>query len=328
MLEWNDSETPVAVSCLLHIFHTYFLQMRTHIQKIFTVLKNAFIKWYAKDPLRESGIIAYYAIFSLPGLLVAILSLAGYFFGREAVNHQVAAEFTSTMGVETANQIQDIIVQASRMRNSLLATVVGIITILVGATGVFVEFQNALNSIWEVKVDTTKSGIWQVIRIRLFSFGLIISIAFLLIVSLLVSALIAGFGAWLSGHFSDSFLLLLQGLNTVLSFLILSVLFAIMFKILPDANIKWKHVWIGSFVTALLFGLGKYALGIYFSRVNPGIGYGAAGSIILIMLWVTYSSAIVLYGAEFTHAYANMFSGRVAPSEIATVKVPVKPKKV
>ena len=157
--------------------------MKTHIQKVFTVLKNAFKSWFDKDPLRESAIIAYYAIFSLPGLLVAILSLAGYFFGREAVNHQVAAEFTSTMGVETANQIQDIIVQASRMRNSLLATVVGIISILVGATGVFVEFQNALNSIWEVKVDTTKSGIWQVIRIRLFSFGLIISIAFLLIVS-------------------------------------------------------------------------------------------------------------------------------------------------
>ena len=302
--------------------------MKTHIQKVFTVLKNAFKSWFDKDPLRESAIIAYYAIFSLPGLLVAILSLAGYFFGREAVNHQVAAEFTSTMGVETANQIQDIIVQASRIRNSLLTTVVGIISILVGATGVFAEFQMALNSIWEVKLDTSKSGIWHVIRIRLFSFGLIISIAFLLIVSLLVSALIAGFGAWLSGHFSDSFLLLLQGLNTLLSFLILSVLFAIMFKILPDANIKWKHVWIGSFVTALLFGLGKYALGIYFSRVNPGIGYGAAGSIILIMLWVTYSSAIVLYGAEFTHAYANMFSGRVAPSSIATVEVPVKPKKV
>ena len=299
--------------------------MKTHIQKVFTVLKNAFKSWFDKDPLRESAIIAYYAIFSLPGLLVAILSLAGYFFGREAVNHQVAAEFTSTMGVETANQIQDIIVQASRIRNSLLTTVVGIITILVGATGVFAEFQMALNSIWEVKLDTSKSGIWHVIRIRLFSFGLIISIAFLLIVSLLVSALIAGFGAWLSGHFSDSFLLLLQGLNTLLSFLILSVLFAIMFKILPDANIKWKHVWIGSFVTALLFGLGKYALGIYFSRVNPGIGYGAAGSIILIMLWVTYSSAIVLYGAEFTHAYTNMFSGRVAPNEIA--KVTPKPPK-
>ncbi len=300
--------------------------MRTPIKKIFTVLKTAFVNWFAKDPLRESGIIAYYAIFSLPGLLVAILTLTGYFFGREAVNHQVAAEFTSTMGVGTANQIQDIIVQASRMRNSVLATVVGVITILVGATGVFVEFQNALNSIWGVKVDSNKSGIWQLVRIRLFSFGLIISIAFLLIVSLLVSALIAGFGAWLSGHFSDSFLVLLQLLNTVLSFLILSVLFALMFKILPDANIKWKHVWIGSFVTALLFGVGKYALGIYFSQVNPGTGYGAAGSIILIMLWVTYSSAIVLFGAEFTHAYANMFSGKVAPNEVATVETTVQSK--
>ncbi len=164
------------------------------------------------------------------------------------------------------------------------------------------------------------------VRIRLFSFGLIISIAFLLIISLLISALIAGFGAWLSGHFSESFLLLLQVLNTGLSFMILSALFALMFKILPDAKIKWKHVWIGSFVTALLFGIGKYALGIYFSSVNPGTGYGAAGSIILIMLWVTYSSAIVLFGAEFTHAYANMFSGRVAPSEIASVEVPVKQK--
>jgi len=302
--------------------------MRTPVQKIFTVLKNAFVNWFAKDPLRESGIIAYYAIFSLPGLLVVILTLAGYFFGREAVNHQVAAEFTSTMGVETANQIQDIIVQASRMRNSLLTTVVGVITILVGATGVFAEFQNALNSIWGVKLDAGKSGIWQIIRVRLFSFGLIISIAFLLIVSLLVSALIAGFGAWLSGHFSDSFLLLLQGLNLTLSFLILSVLFAMMFKILPDARIKWKHVWIGSFVTALLFGVGKYALGIYFSSVNPGTGYGAAGSIILIMLWVSYSSAIVLYGAEFTHAYANMFSGKVAPTEIAKVEVPAKEVKL
>lgn len=301
--------------------------MRTHIQKIFTVLKNAFVNWFAKDPLRESGIIAYYAIFSLPGLLVVILTLAGYFFGRDAVNNQVAAQFTATMGVETANQIQDIIVQASRMRNSLLTTVVGVITILVGATGVFAEFQNALNSIWGVKLDPGKSGIWQIIRVRLFSFGLIISIAFLLIISLLISALIAGFGAWLSGHFSESFLLLLQVLNTGLSFMILSALFALMFKILPDAKIKWKHVWIGSFVTALLFGIGKYALGIYFSSVNPGTGYGAAGSIILIMLWVTYSSAIVLFGAEFTHAYANMFSGRVAPSEIASVEVPVKQKK-
>jgi len=292
--------------------------MKTHIKKVLKVLKNAFKNWYDKDPLRESGIIAYYAIFSLPGLLVVIITLAGYFFGNEAVNNQVAEQFTSTMGAETANQIQDIIVQASRMRNSLLATIMAIITILVGATGVFVEFQNALNQVWEVKVDVSKSGLWQVIRIRLFSFGLIISFAFLLVISLLISTLIAAFGNWLSGHFTDSFLVLLQFINTGFSFVVLAILFALMYKILPDAKIKWKHVWIGSFVTAFLFGIGKYALGLYFSQSNPGTGYGAAGSIILIMLWVTYSSAIVLFGAEFTHAYANMFSGKVAPSEIAT----------
>jgi membrane protein len=299
--------------------------MKTHIKKVFKVLKNAFKNWYDKDPLRESGIIAYYAIFSLPGLLVVIITLAGYFFGKDAVNNQVAEQFTSTMGAETANQIQDIIVQASRMRNSLLATIMAIITILVGATGVFVEFQNALNQVWEVKVDVSKSGLWQVIRIRLFSFGLIISFAFLLVISLLISTLIAAFGNWLSGHFTDSFLVLLQFINTGFSFVVLAILFALMYKILPDAKIKWKHVWIGSFVTAFLFGIGKYALGLYFSQSNPGTGYGAAGSIILIMLWVTYSSAIVLFGAEFTHAYANMFSGKVAPNEIAKKAQPPIP---
>ena len=301
--------------------------MKTHVQKVFTVLKNAFKGWFEKDPFRESAIIAYYAIFALPGLLVVIMTLGGYFFGREAVNNQVAEQFTSTLGADTAKQIQDIIIQASRLRNSLIATIIGVITILVGATGVFAEFQMALNAIWEVKLDKTKSGIWKIVQVRLFSFGLIISFSFLLIVSLIVSTMILAFGSWLTAHFSDSFLFILQLLNTGLSFCILAVLFALMFKVLPDARVKWKHVWIGSFVTAFLFEIGKFALGLYFSKANPGTGYGAAGSIILIMLWVTYSSMIVLYGAEFTHSYAKMFSGKVAPTEIAKTEIPVKPAK-
>ena len=292
--------------------------MKTHLQKIFTVLKNSFNSWLAKDPFKESAVIAYCAIFSLPGLLVIIMTLAGYFFGREAVNNQVAAQFTSTMGAETAKQIQDMIIQASKLRNSVVATIIGIITVLIGATGVFAVFQKSLNTIWEVKIDPKKSDILEVIKVRLFSFGLIISIAFLLIVSLLVSAFISAFGNWLSSNFTDSFMSLLQLLNNGLSFAILTVLFALMFKILPDAKIKWKHVWIGSLVTTFLFEIGKFAMGYYFGKVNPGTGYGAAGSVILIMLWVTYSSVIVLFGAEFTHTYANMFSGKVAPSEIAT----------
>jgi len=298
--------------------------MRTHIQKVFTVFKNAFREWLVKDPFHESAVIAYYAIFSLPGLLVVIMTLAGYFFGREAVNNQVAAQFSSTMGTETGRQIQDMIIQATKLKNSLLATVIGMVTILVGATGVFAEFQNALNLIWEVKLDPKKSGIWAIIKVRLFSFGLIISIAFLLIVSLLVSALISAFGTWLTRHFSDSFLLIVQLLNSGLSLSIMAVLFAMMFKFLPDAKIKWKHVWIGSFLTAFLFEIGKFGLGFYFGKANPGTGYGAAGSVILILLWVTYTSMIVFFGAEFTHAYANIFSGKVAPTEIAKTEVPVK----
>jgi len=296
--------------------------MKTHIQKVFTVLKNAFKSWFAKDPFHESAVIAYYAIFSLPGLLVVIMTLAGYFFGRDAVNHQVASQFTSTMGAETAKQIQDMIIQATKLKNTVLATIIGLVTILIGATGVFAEFQNALNIIWEVKADPKKSGIWEIIKIRLFSFGLIVSIAFLLIVSLLISALISAFGNWLTNHFSDSFLVVLQLLNSGLSLFILAILFALMFKFLPDAKIKWKHVWIGSFVTAFLFEIGKFGLGFYFGKANPGTGYGAAGSVILILLWVTYTSMIVFLGAEFTHAYANMFSGKVGPTEIAKTEPP------
>ena len=301
--------------------------MKSHFQKLLKVIVTASKRWFNKDPFHESAVIAYYAIFALPGLLVIIMTLGGYFFGSEAVNNQVAAQFSSTMGTETANQIQDIIIQASQLKNSVLATIIGLIIILIGATGVFAEFQTSLNAIWEVKLDTNKSGIWQVIRVRLFSFGLIISIAFLLIVSLLISSLIAAFGSWLSSHFTDSFLLQLQILSYVISLFTMTILFALMFKILPDANIKWKHVWIGSFVTALLFEVGKFVLGFYFGNAHPGTGYGAAGSIILIMLWVTYSSMIVFFGAEFTHAYANMFSGKVAPSEIAKKTLPSIPLK-
>ncbi|MDP2721423.1 MAG: YihY/virulence factor BrkB family protein [Bacteroidales bacterium] len=291
--------------------------MKLHFRNIYHILKKAFTRWWAKDPFRESAIIAYYAIFALPGLLVVIITSAGYFFENDAVNNHITAQFTSTMGVDTAEQIQNIILQASEAKNSVLATVIGIIIMIVGATTVFAQFQKSLNTIWEVKTDESKYGIWSFVRIRLFSFGLIVTIAFLLIVSLVISALLSAFGNWLSGHFSETFFVMLYVANIVLTFLILTVLFALMFKFLPDAKIKWKHVWIGSMVTAFLFDIGKFGLGLYFGKLNPGDGYGAAGSIILIMLWVSYSSMIVFYGAEFTRAYADFVSGRVVPTEIA-----------
>src|SRR5665648_197545 len=295
--------------------------MKIPINNIYSILKKAFKKWWAKDPFRESAIIAYYAIFALPGLLVVIITSAGYFFGNDAVNHHITAQFTSTMGVDTAEQIQNIILQASEAKNSVLATIIGIIIMIVGATTVFAQFQKSLNTIWEVKTDESKYGIWSFVKIRLFSFGLIVTIAFLLIVSLVISALLSAFGNWLSGNFSETLFVTLQVANIVLSFIILTVLFALMFKFLPDAKIKWKNVWIGSIVTAFLFDIGKFGLGLYFGKADPGSGYGAAGSIILIMLWVSYSSMIVFFGAEFTRAYAKIKDGKIAPDKNARSQI-------
>lgn len=285
------------------------------LKNLGSLFKTAFKNWWAKDPFRESAVIAYYAIFSLPGLLVVIVSVAGYFFGQEAVNGQITSQITSTLGAEIAQQIQDIIVKGTESKNSVWAAIIGVFTILVGATGVFVEFQKSLNVIWEVKADETKSGIMSLLKARLFSFGLIIALAFILIVSLVVSATLAAFSAWHTNYFSDSLIVVSQIISFVLSLSILTILFALMFKSFPDAKIKWRHVWIGSVVTALLFETGKFALSLYFGQASPGSGYGTAGSIILIMLWVSYSSMIVFYGAEFTHAYAEDRDGRIQPDK-------------
>ena len=295
--------------------------MQTQFKYFFAALKISSKEWWAKDPFKESAVIAYYAIFSLPGLLVVIITVAGYFFGQKAVNGQIASQITSTMGANTAQQIQDIIAKGTESNNSLLATIIGVLTILVGATGVFVQFQKSINTIWEVKADESKSGILSLLKSRLFSFGLIISIAFILIVSLVISAMLSALGPWITNYFSESFLIILQVINFILSLSILALLFALMFKFFPDAKIKWRQVWIGSFVTAILFETGKTALGLYFGKADPGSGYGAAGSIILIMLWVSYSSMIVFYGAEFTHAYAKIKDGKIAPDKNARSQI-------
>ncbi len=295
--------------------------MKKQFKNILTVSKTALKKWWAKDPFKESAVIAYYTIFSLPGLLIVIITVAGYFFGQEAVNGQIASQITSTMGADTAQQIQDIIAKGTESKNSFLATIIGVFTILVGATGVFVQFQKSINTIWEVKADESKSGILSLLKARLFSFGLIIAIAFILIASLVISATLSALGTWMTNYFSESLLIILQVINFILSLSILAVLFALMFKFFPDAKIKWRHVWIGSFVTAILFETGKAALGLYFGKADPGSGYGAAGSIILILLWVSYSSMIVFYGAEFTHAYAKIKDGKIAPDKNARSQI-------
>ncbi len=285
--------------------------------RIFTLLKTALKKWWNRDPFNESAVIAYNAIFSLPGLLVVVITIAGYFFGSDAVSGKLHSQVAEAMGSDTAEQVQNMVKFASKSKDSVWATIMGIAIILVGATGVFVQLQKSLNTIWEVKASTTKSGIWSLLKTRIFSFGLIVSIAFLLLISLVVSSVLSAFSTWASQYWSESLLIIFQILNVIFSLTIIAILFALMFKFLPDAKIKWRSVWIGAFVTSLLFTLGKSALGLYFGKTDPGSGYGAAGSIILILLWTTYSSMIVFFGAEFTKVYSDNQYGKMPASENA-----------
>ncbi len=294
--------------------------MRKRIVQLSQVLKRAFKKWLSRDPFRQSSIIAYYAIFALPGLLVVAVTLTGLIFGIETVNKYLYDAIRDAMGVNTADQVAQMIILASKSKESVFATVIGVATILVGATGVFVQLQKSLNIIWEVAATTKKSGLLQLLKMRLFSFGLVISIAFLLLMSLVISSLLAIAGDWIISTWSPSLLGLINIVNFLISFGIITLLFAAMFKVVPDAKIKWRNVWIGAFVTASLFVIGKELMGFYFGKATPGSGYGAAGSIVLILLWTSYSSMIVFFGAEFTKAYANMRNGEIPASEIAVKK--------
>lgn len=288
-----------------------------HITAFPRILRQAFKQWKDRDPFKESSVIAYNAIFALPGLLVVSVTLAGYFFGTEVVHDYVYKQVSDAMGVGAADQIADIIAIASRSRESYIASAIGLATILIGATAVFVQLQKSLNIIWEVKATSAKSGIWTFVKTRLFSFGLIISIGFILLISLIISTILAATADWIRYNWDESVMWLFHILNFIVSLGVITLLFAMLFKIVPDAKIKWRYVWIGALMTAILFQIGKTLMGIYFGRADPGMGYGTAGSIILILLWTSYSSMIVFFGAEFTKVYSDLLYGNVPPNEVA-----------
>ena len=296
------------------------------IKDILQIFKSAFKEWYDKDPFRQSAIIAYYAIFSIPGLLVLFIAIAGYFFGTETVNQNLITQISETIGSETALQIQEVLSKSTTQKSTTWGSIVGITILLVGATGVFVELQKTLNLIWNVKVKP-QNGIWVILKARLFSFGLILAIAFLLTISLVISTVLIAISNYIAFESSQLIMTIYGIINFIISLLVISALFAMIFKILPDAKIKWKHVWLGSLVTGLLFTIGKMALAYYFGKAQPASIYGAAGSVILILLWVSYSSMILFFGAEFTAAYAKMYSGIIPPTVIAKVEIPTATEK-
>lgn len=282
------------------------------------LIKQTFLKWKEREPFNNSILISYYTIFSLPGLLIIIINIGGYFYDEKQLTTQLTAQIQDTIGGDTAEAIESIIEKASESRDTVVSSILGIATLLFGATGVFYQIQQVFNKIWEVKPNVkTKQKILGLIRDRLFSFGLIIVIGFLLLVSLALSAGLSAFNSWFSERISIGLTFLFGILDIGVSLTVISFLFAAMYKFLPDAKITWKDVWPGAILTSVLFVFAKFALGIYFGRSEPGSVYGAAGSIILIMLWVSYSGMIVLFGAEFTREYCASKGKEVKPSSFA-----------
>lgn len=285
-----------------------------NVAAFWRLLQQTYREWVQREPFNNSVIIAYYTIFSLPGLLVIIINLAGYFFGYEAVTNKLASQIQTLVGGDSARDIQNMVLRASMSKDSTIATILGIATMLFGATGVFYQVQQILNKIWEVKPQP-RQKLLKFVRDRVFSFGLILVIGFLLLVSLVLSAALGAVSEWVSVYLSESMMVVFKVADILLSTSVITLLFAGIYKFLPDARIRWREVWIGALLTAILFSIAKFALGLYFGTSDPASTYGAAGSIILILLWVSYSGMILLFGAEFTQVYARYKGHRVRPVE-------------
>jgi membrane protein len=300
----------------LHVINIAIMTIKTRFGNFWQVTKKSVVAWYEGDPFRQGAIISYYAIFSIPALLVIIISAAGYFFGKEAVSGEISRQISTAMGEATAKQLEEIVAIAGENKNTVLASIIGVLTLIIGATGVFVQLQKTLDLIWEVEVKAEKA-LLKSLKDRLFSFGLILSIGFLLLISLLISAGLSVLSEWIRARMPDFMMFVFRLVSFVINFGVITVLFALMFRILPDAKIRWKDVWLGAMVTTLLFIVGKFALGLYFGKANPASAYGAAGSIVLLMLWVNYSSMIVFLGAEYTKQLAVHYGREIKPTNDA-----------
>jgi membrane protein len=285
---------------------------------MFSLLKDT-VKEFGEDKAPRLGAaLAYYTVFSLAPMLVIIIAVAGLVFGQEAAAGALDDQIRGLVGAEGADLVQAMVASAQEPREGITATVIGIVTLLFGALGAFGQLQDALNTIWEVAPKPGR-GLIGVIKDRLAPAGLVLGVGFLLLVSLAVSAALVAVGNLLSGYLAGM-AFLMEALNFLISFLAVTVLFAMIFKFLPDAKIAWRDVWIGAALTSLLFNIGKTLIGLYLGSGSVASAYGAAGSLIILLLWVYYSAQILFFGAEFTQVYANRLGSKVQPDEDA-VKV-------
>jgi membrane protein len=282
---------------------------------VWYVLKTTVSDWLDDNAPRLAAALAYYALLSLAPLIVLALAVAGFAFSDEAARGGIARELSGLVGTSGGNAVENIVQSAKTPTAGVLSTVGGIVVLLFGASGVFGELQSALNTIWEVAPRPGR-GLRGLIRDRLFSFAMVMGVAFLLLVSLIASAVLAGVGRFLSGTLPGGEVLW-QGVNLLISLAVIASLFTVMFKTVPDAKVAWRDAWVGGAVTALLFTLGKFAIGLYLGKSAISSSYGAAGSLVLLVIWVYYSSSILLFGAEFTQVFASAYGSRIVPDENA-----------
>ncbi|CAN5813333.1 N/A [soil metagenome] len=288
--------------------------------------RRVFTEYFADNLLKYSASLAYYTTLSLAPLLVILISVSGFLFGKEAMRGEVYGQISGLVGKEAALQIQTTIQNVHLNHNTPFATIISLAVLLIGATGIFAEIQDSLNKIWGLKTKTRKVW-WKLLTDRLISFSLILSLGFVLMVSLILNAFVAAVSVRLNALIMGAGDTMLPLIDLLLSAAITMLIFAAIFKVLPDAKIKWKDVLVGALVTAVLFTLGKFAIGFYLGKSSLASIYGAAGSVIIIMIWIYYSSAILFLGAVFTKIYAMEYGGKIYPNEYAvwieTKEIPV-----
>ena len=276
------------------------------------LFKRALEGWWNDNVPRLGASLAYYTLFALAPILIVAITIAGFVFGAEVVQRHVTTEIGGLVGKQGGEAVQAMLRGANQRGNDVLATGVGLVTFFIGSTGAFLELQTALNAIWRVK-PKPDAGIKDMLLQRLLSFGLVIGVGFVLLVSLLVSAALTALNQYLGGLVPE-ITVVWQGVNTLVSLGVTTLLFAMIYQFLPDVDLKLRHVWVGALVTAGLFNIGKYLIGLYLGTSGVASAYGAAGSVVVLLVWVYYSAQIVLLGAEFTRAYVEKFGGRPAPA--------------
>ena len=290
----------------------------SRIKEIISYFKEVWEQFSQDNAFRLASSLAYYTVFSIAPIIVIVIAVVGYFFGREAIQGEVFAQLEGMLGPEAAQQTQEMVKNAYLSDKSTMATVIGIVTLLLGATGVFNQLKDSLNVVWEMKPQP-KNGIWAFIKNRILSFGIIIVIGFILLISLVLNALVTAFTDVV---FSDSVTseVLVQIIHFVVSLIVTGGLFAVIFKMLPDAVIEWRDVLVGALITALLFALGKYLISLYLAQTDFSESYGAAGALVVLLLWTNYSAIILIFGAEMTFVYAKRYGTTILPNQHA-VKV-------